>query len=275
MESTRPSVLFIHGLWLHASSWQPWQEYFERAGYYTLAPGWPNEPPTVEEARRHPEFVAGQTLNQVAAHYAGIIQGLSSPPVVIGHSFGGLVALKLLDHGLTAATVAIDPAPIKGVWQLPLRQLRAAWPVLSRPRNRHRAVSLNRSQFRFDFANRLTEEESNALYERWSIPSPGRPLWQAALANLSPMAETKVDTRQSRAPLLLMAGQYDNTVPASTTRAMHRLYERAGSQNTSFMEWPDRGHALVIDDGWRELADYVLEWLRVDLASVADELADV
>jgi len=266
MAATRPSVVFIHGLWLHASSWQRWQEYFERAGYHTLAPGWPNEPATVLEARQHPEFVAGLTLNQVAAHYAGIIAELSSPPVVIGHSFGGLVALKLLDHGLTAATIAIDPAPVKGVWRLPLKQLRAAWPVLSRPRTRHRAVSLNRQQFRFDFGNRLTEAESRALYERWTIPSPGRPVWQAALANLNPLAESKVDTRRQRAPLLLMAGEYDNTVPASTTRSVHREYERSTASQTDFMEWPGRGHALIIDESWQELADYALEWLRADLA---------
>ena len=228
-----------------------------------LAPGWPNEPETVLAARQHPEYVAGQTINQVSAHYAGIIAQLSSPPAVIGHSFGGLVALKLLDRDLTSAAIAIDPAPIKGVWRLPLKQLHAAWPVLSRPRTRHRAVSLNHEQFRFGFGNRLPGAVSDELFERYAIPSPGRPLWQAAMANLNPAAQSKVDTHKRRAPLLLMAGGYDNTVPASTIRAVRRLYGRSPSP-TSFMEWPERGHSMVLDDGWRDIADYALEWLRAD-----------
>jgi pimeloyl-ACP methyl ester carboxylesterase len=272
--ATKPAIVFIHGLWLHTSSWQPWQEFFQSAGYETLAPGWPNEPNTVLSARQHPEFVAEMTLNKVAAHYAGIIAGLPVPPVIIGHSFGGLVALKLLDHDLAAAVVAIDPAPIKGVWRLPLRQLHAAWPVLSRPRNRHRAVSLNRRQFRFDFANRLPLEKSNQLYERYAIPSPGRLLWQAALANLNPAAQSKVDTKKRRAPLLLMAGEHDNTVPPSTTAAMRRLYDHSPS-TTSFREWPDRGHALVVDDGWKDLADYILSWLQADAAAEDDCVSEV
>jgi pimeloyl-ACP methyl ester carboxylesterase len=263
MVATRPTVLFIHGLWLHASSWQPWQECFERAGYQALAPGWPNEPATVLEARQHPEYVAGLGLNQVAAHYAGIIAGLPAPPVVIGHSFGGLVALMLLDHGLVSAAVAIDPAPVKGVWRLPPRQVHAAWPALSRPRTRHRAVSLNRRQFRFGFGNQLSAAQSDALFERYAIPSPGRPVWQAALANVNPGAQSKVDTRKRRAPLLLMAGQYDNTVPPSTTRALRRAYSRSPSP-TDYIEWPGRGHSLVADEGWQDLAEYVVSWLSSD-----------
>lgn len=258
---TRLPVLFIHGLWLHPDSWQPWQDRFAVAGYDTLAPGWPGVAATVAETRAHPERLADVTINQAAEHYAGIIAGLPVRPVVIGHSFGGLLALKLLDHQLAAAVVAIDPVPIQGVLRLPPRQLRATWPALGRPWRRHQALSLSPGQFTYAFANRLTGVESADLYRTAVIPAPTRPFWQAAVANWMLRAETKVDVRQPGQPLLLMAGGQDHAVPASTTRALWRRYRRPMSA-TDLKQWPDRGHSLVIDDGWSELADYTLEWLR-------------
>ncbi len=260
-QRTKTPVVFIHGLWLHASSWRPWVEYFNAAGYQATAPGWPDFPSTVEETRKHPEFMLDQTIDQVVDHYTKIVRKLPQQPVVIGHSFGGLVAQRLLDRRLVAAVVAIDPAPIKGVRALPFTQFKAAWPVLSHPGAVHKAVILNSKQFRYGFANQLDDGEAKVLYRTWSIPAPARPLWQAALAAFTRHAQTKVDTTKKHPPLLLMSGQQDHTVPPETTRDVHALYRDSASV-TDLKEWPDRGHSLVIDSGWKELADYALKWLR-------------
>src|SRR5689334_8897618 len=190
---TRP-VVFIHGLWLHATSWQPWVELFSASGYQPTAPGWPQEAPTVAEAREHPEAVANLSIDEVTDHYAAIIEGLDQPPVLIGHSFGGLFAEKLLGQGHGAAAVAIDPAQIKGVLPLPLAQLRAGLPALGNPANLHRSVSLTQKEFRYGFGNAVSEEESDELFDRWTIPSPARPLFQAAAANFVMHSQAKVDT---------------------------------------------------------------------------------
>src|SRR5919197_813864 len=184
MTTSRP-VVFIHGLWLHATSWRPWVDLFDAAGYSAIAPGWPREPDTVQAARDHPEAVADITIDEATDHYAAIIAGLDTSPVIIGHSFGGLIAEKLLGEGIGAAAVAIDPAQIKGVLPLPLSQLRSGLPALGNPANLHRAVSLTEPEFRFGFGNALTQEESRELFERWTIPSPARPLFQAAAANFA------------------------------------------------------------------------------------------
>ena len=258
---TNLPVVFIHGLWLHASSWKPWQELFRDAGYDPIAPGWPHEPDTVAEARAHPEHVANIGINDTVGHYADIIDGLETPPVVIGHSFGGLIAEKLLGQDLAAAAVAIDPAQIKGVLPLPLAQLRAGFPALGNPTNRHRAVSLTAKQFRFGFGNALTPEESDELYERWTIPSPARPLFQAAGANFSMHSEAKVDTdNSSRGPLLLISGLEDHTVPDVVTRSTLKQY-RSSTAITELRQFEGRGHSLTIDRGWRDVAEAVLGWL--------------
>lgn len=254
-------MIFIHGLWLHASSWGPWVRYFKRAGYAARAVGWPDVPSTVVEARLYPEFMEDTTINQVVDHYAAIIRRLSTRPVVIGHALGGLVAQKLLDRRLVAAAVAIGPAPIKGVQLLPFTQLHAALPVLGNPFSLHTAVSLRPKQFRYSFANQLSEDEAAKLYETWTIPAPAMPVWQVALANFKRHAQTAVNTRKRHAPLLLMAGQCDHTVPPETIRLVRRMYAASPSR-TDLKEWPGRGHSLVIDHGWQELADYTLEWLR-------------
>ncbi|MEU4236041.1 alpha/beta fold hydrolase [Actinoplanes sp. NPDC026619] len=258
---TDPPVLFVHGLWLHASSWQAWSELFAARGFAPLAPGWPGEPGTVEAARRAPQAVAGLGIDDVTEHYARIIAGLPAAPVVIGHSFGGLITQKLLARGLARAGVAIDPAPIKGVKPLPFAQLRSGFPVLSNPANRRRAVSLSPTQFRYAFGNALDERESGDLFTRWTIPSPGRPLFEAAFANFTKNSPAAVDTANTaRGPLLLISGQQDHTVPDVVTRATYKLYGDAAAV-TDLKQFPDRGHSLTIDSGWRAVANYVLEWL--------------
>jgi non-heme chloroperoxidase len=261
LEHAGTPVVFVHGLWLHADSWGPWAERFRAAGYVPDAPGWPGDMPTIEETRKQPQVVAGYGIAAVVDHYVKVIGGLSTKPVVIGHSFGGLIAQRLLGDGHAAAAVGIDAAPIKGVLFLPPSALRVASVALRNPLNRKRAVSLSRDQFRYGFGNELTPQESDALYERWAIPSPGKPLFEAAAANLSLNSPAKVNTSNAmRGPLLLTAGGRDHTVPASITRQTQRLYRKSPAV-TEVREFPDRGHSLCIDSGWQEVADTVLEWL--------------
>lgn len=255
-------VLFIHGLWLHATSWTAWSELFQDAGYQTSAPGWPGEPDTVEEARANPDSVADHGIDDVVAHYAKIIESLPAKPILIGHSFGGMIAQKLLGQDLAVAAVAVDAAQIKGVLPLPLSSLRVTFPVFKNVANRHRAVSLTAEQFRYGFGNAVTEQESNDLYERWAIPSPGKPLFEAAAANFDPHSPAKVDTdNEMRGPLLLITGGRDHTVPEAVTRATLKQY-RHSEAVTDILEFADRAHSLTIDHGWREVADASLSWLK-------------
>jgi pimeloyl-ACP methyl ester carboxylesterase len=261
MSASPTPVVFVHGLWLHATSWNPWLDLFRDAGYDPIAPGWPNEPATVEEARSAPDMVANTSIDDAVAHFTKVIDGLDAAPIVIGHSFGGLVAEKLLGQGIGLAAVAIDPAQIKGVLALPLAQLRSALPALGNPANLHRSVSLTREQFRFGFGNALSPEESDALFDRWVIPAPARPLFQAAAANLLPHSQAAVDTaNDSRGPLLLISGTSDHTVPDVTTRSTLKQY-RHSSAVTELRQF-ERGHSLTVDSGWPEIAGSILEWLR-------------
>ena len=261
MSELRTPVVFVHGLWLHASSWQPWVELFTERGYDPVAPGWPDEPDTVQDARNEPDRMADKGIDEVTEHYAKIIQGLPSRPVLVGHSFGGLIVEKLLglDHG--AGGIAIDAAQIKGVLPLPLSSLHGALPVFKNPANRHRAVSLTAEQFRFSFGNAIDPDESDALYEKWTVPAPGRPLFEAAAANFSLHSPAKVNTdNEDRGPLLLVMGGRDHTVPEVITKSTHKKYKHSAAV-TDVIEFADRGHSLTIDNGWREVAEACLSWM--------------
>jgi pimeloyl-ACP methyl ester carboxylesterase len=262
MAEARKPVVFVHGLWLHASSWGDWVQLFRENGYEASAPGWPGDSDTVEETRANPDRVAGVGIDAVVDHYAQAIGALEEKPIAIGHSFGGLVVQRLLTQGLASAGVAIDPAPIKGVLALPPSSLKVGSVVLRSPSNKHKAVSLTREQFRYGFGNAVSEQESSDLYDRWTIPSPGLPLFESAFAAFSPHSPAKVDTRSStRGPLLVTAGGMDHTIPPAISRSTVKLY-RHSSAVTDHREFPDRGHSLTIDSGWRDVADAVLHWLK-------------
>jgi non-heme chloroperoxidase len=262
VDAQRTHVVFVHGLWLHADSWNAWVDAFSQAGYAASAVGWPGDGATVAETRAAADRVAGHGLAEVVAHHASEIAKLDQKPIVIGHSFGGLIAQRLLSDGAASAAIAIDPAPAKGVLLLPLSALRVASIALRNPANRNRAVSLTKEQFRYGFGNALSAQESDELWERWTVPSPGKPLFEAALANLAPRSPAAVDRKSAtRGPLLITAGGKDRTVPATVSRQTQKLY-RGSSAVTDLRSFPDRGHSLTIDSGWRELAEYALGWLH-------------
>jgi non-heme chloroperoxidase len=255
-------VVFVHGLWLLPSSWDRWSTVFEEAGYVALTPGWPDDPETVAQANADPKVFADKGIRQVADHVDAVIRGLEKKPAVIGHSFGGLLAQILAGRGLSAATVAIDPAPFQGVLPLPISALKSASPVLRNPLNRGRAVPLTYDQFRFGFANAVSDEEAKRLYETYAVPAPGKPLFQAATANFNPWTEAKVDsTNPERGPLLLISGEKDNTVPWAITNASYKRQVRNPGV-TEIVEIKGVGHALVIDDGWRAVADTALAFVK-------------
>jgi pimeloyl-ACP methyl ester carboxylesterase len=255
-------VVFIHGLWLLPSSWDRWATLFEEAGYAPLTPGWPDDPETVEEANAHPEVFAGKTVGQVADHFAEVIGKLSKQPAVIGHSFGGLLAQIIAGRGLAAASVAISPAPFRGVLPLPISALKSSAPVLGNPANRNRAVPLTYEQFRFAFANAVSEDEAKQLYDTFAVPAPGAPLFQAATANLNPWTEAKVNSKNpDRGPLLIISGEKDHTVPWAIANASYKKQQRNAGV-TEITEIAGRGHALTIDSGWREVADTALAFVK-------------
>ena len=261
-KSTKNPVVFVHGLWLHADSWKPWIEFFREHGYEAIAASWPGDSETTEATRRKPDAVAGYGVTEIANHIAGQIKALKQKPILIGHSFGGLLVQNLLGRDLAAATVAIDPAPIKGVPELPLSTLKSSFPVLGNPFNFNRAVSLTEPQFRFGFTNAIPEQEAKELYAKYAMPAPGRPLFQAATATFNPNSATKVNvTNGTRGPLLLITGLADNIVPPVLVKSTLRAYSKSTAV-TEIKEFPGRGHSLTIDSGWRELADYILGWLN-------------
>ncbi len=255
-------VVFVHGLWLLPSSWDRWATVFEEAGYVAVLPSWPDDPRTVDEANATPEVFANKTVGQVTDHFDAVIRKLKRKPAIIGHSFGGLLVQILAGRGLSAATVAIDPAPFRGVLPLPLSALKSAWPVLGNPANRHRAIPLTFEQFRFGFANAVSEEEARELYKTFAVPASGAPLFQAATANLNPWTEAKVDIKNpERGPLLITSGEKDNTAPWAIANASFKR-QRLNSGVTEIIEIPNRGHALTVDSGWREVADISLAFIR-------------
>src|SRR6058998_4056388 len=258
----RTPVVFVHGLWLLPSSWDRWAALFDEAGYSAVTPGWPDDPETVEEAKAHPETFAHKMVGQVADHFAGVIGQLKKKPAVVGHSFGGLITQMLAGRGLAAASVAIDPAPFRGVLPLPLSSLKSASPVLGNPLNRNRAIPLTYEQFRYAFANAVSEDEAQELYRQFAVPASGVPLFQAAAANLNPWTEAKVDTKNpDRGPLLIISGEKDHTVPWAIANASYKRQKR-NEGVTEIVEMPNRGHALTIDSGWREVADRALAFVK-------------
>ncbi|MFI6405575.1 alpha/beta hydrolase [Streptomyces sp. NPDC050548] len=258
----RTPVVFVHGLWLLPSSWDRWTAHFEQAGYAPVSLSWPDDPETVAEANAHPEVMAGKTVGQVADHLAQLIGTLTRKPAIVGHSFGGLLTQILAGRGLSAVSVAIDPAPFRGVLPLPVSALRSSAPVLSNPANRNRAVPLTYDQFRYGFANAVSEEEARELYETFAVPAPGAPLFQAATANLNPWTEAKVDTdNPDRGPLLIISGEKDHTVPWSIANASFKKQQH-NKGVTEITEIKGRGHALTIDSGWQEVADTALSFVR-------------
>ncbi len=261
-DPSRPigTIVLIHGLWLTPRGWEHWVDRYSKLGYEVLAPAWPGMEVEVEELRRDPSVMDRLGVTEVADHYEEIIRGLAGPPIIIGHSFGGLVTQILLDRGLGAAGVALHPAPVKGVLRLPLSTLKSSFPVLNNPLNRNRTVALTPEQFHYGFTNTVSDEESKDLYDRYHVPAPGRPLFQAATANLNPGAATKVNLRNNdRAPLLLVSGSEDNTVPVSLVRETLMRYHRSTAV-TEYKNYPGRPHFTMGVPGWEDVADQSLEW---------------
>ncbi|MFL5873050.1 MAG: alpha/beta hydrolase [Solirubrobacterales bacterium] len=255
-------IVFIHGLWLLPSSWNRWAEVFEEAGYAPLTPTWPDDPRTVEEARANPDVFAKKTLGMIADHTAEVIAGLDKKPAVLGHSTGGLLAQMIADRGLSAATVAIDPGPFRGVLPLPLSALRSAKPVLQNPLNRGRAVTLTLDQFKYGWANALDDAEAARLYETFHVAAPGVALMQMANANLNPFTEAKLDPKSpDRGPLLIIDGEKDHTVPWAIANASYKK-QKHNQAVTEIEKVPDRGHSLTIDSGWREVCDRALAFVK-------------
>ncbi|HEX7020426.1 MAG TPA: alpha/beta hydrolase [Gemmatimonadaceae bacterium] len=260
--TTATPVVFVHGLWLLPSSWDRWVSFFEEAGYVAVTPGWPDDPETVAEAREHPEELAGKGITDIANYEEAIIRRLTRKPVIIGHSFGGLLTEILAGRGLAAASVAISPAPFRGVLPLPFAALRTASVGLRNPANWNRAVPLTYDQFRYSFANAVGEDEAKELYLGYSVPGAGEPLFQAASANLNPWSEAQVDSlNPERGPTLIISADSDQTVPWAIANASYKR-ERRNEGVTEIVKMPHRGHSLTIDAGWREVAEKALEFVK-------------
>ena len=260
--TTRTPVVFVHGLWLLPSSWDRWASLFEDAGYIAIKAGWPDDPQTAEDASTHPEVFARKSIGQIAGHVQELIHRLERKPAIIGHSFGGLLTQILAGRGLAAVSVAIDPAPFRGVLPLPISALRASSPVIGNPANYNRAVPLTYEQFRYGFANAVSEPEAKELYDTFAVPGSGVPIFQAATANLNPWTEAKVDTKNpERGPLLIISGEKDHTVPHAIAHAAYTKQAR-NEGVTEFAEIENRGHALIIDSGWHDVADTALNFVR-------------
>ena len=259
-QASAPPIVLVHGLWLTPRSWEGWKERFESRGHRVLAPSWPRMEGDVEDLRRDPSPMNGLGITEITDHYAEIVRGLDRSPIVMGHSFGGLITELLLDRGLGVAGVALSPAPVKGVLRLPPATLRSAFPVLGNPANRKRTVELTPKQFHYGFTNTMTDQEAKAAYDRYQVPGPGRPIFQAAFANFAPHAANKADFRKDdRAPLLIIGNGEDHTVPASVSK---EAAKRLGKSKAvvDYKEFPDRPHFTAGAPGWEDVADYALEW---------------
>lgn len=254
------SIVLIHGLWMTALCWENWIKRYTAEGCHVVAKSWPGMDIDINKLRRDPSPIASLGITEIVAHYENIIRELDSPPIIIGHSFGGLIAQILLDRGLGSAGVAVAPAPVKGILFLPLSTLKVSFPALNNPANNHRAMPLTPEQFHYAFTNNLSEQESLAVYNRYAVPGPDHVLFQAAFANFNPHAATAVDFQNDqRAPLLLISGGKDHVSPASVVEANFRLYRRSRAI-TEYREFPERTHYTLGQPGWEDVADYALSW---------------
>ena len=260
-ESGKQPVVFVHGLWLLSSSWDRWRRLFEAAGYATVAPGWPDDPETITEARDNPDVFAHKMVGAVTDHYLEAAGKLGTTPAIVGHSFGGLIVQKMAGEGASVATVSIDPAPGRGVLPLPASALKAGSPVLGNPANSRRAVTLTLEEFQYGWTNALDEAESKALYDEFHVAASGVPIFQAAAANLNPFSETKVKYKaEDRGPILIVSGEVDHTVPHAIAHAAYKKHSK-NDAITEFVEMPNRGHSLTIDHGWQEVAQTSLDFI--------------
>jgi alpha-beta hydrolase superfamily lysophospholipase len=265
MSTEKHTIVLIHGLWVTPRSWEPFRDYYAQRGHSVLAPPWPRIDGEVEDVRRDPSALNGLGVTEIVDHYDQLIRRLDRPPIIMGHSFGGLCVQMLLDRGLGAAGVVIDSAAPKGVLRLPLSQIRALSPVLLNPANRKRTVALTLEQFRYGFANVMSDDEVRDAYERYAIPTPGRPVFQAGLASLNPKAATKVNYRNdTRAPLLLISGAEDHTVPTSVIKSNYRKYRRSRAV-TALRVFPGRSHLILLQAGWQEVAEHALAWSESEI----------
>ncbi len=260
--TTATSVVFVHGLWLLPSSWEPWAALFEQAGYVAVMPAYPDDPDTVGEARANPDVLARKTLRQIADHTTEVITALDKKPAIIGHSTGGLLAQMLAGRGLSAATVAIDPGVFRGVLPLPASVLKGVGPFLANPLTRGRAITLTFDQFKYGWANALDEKEAKELYDTFHVAGSGISLMQMGNANLNPWTEAKVNTKNpDRGPLLIIEGEKDHTVAPAIAKAAYKR-QRRNPAVTEIVKIPNRGHSLTIDHGWREVAEIALTFVK-------------
>jgi pimeloyl-ACP methyl ester carboxylesterase len=254
------TIVLINGLWMTALCWEHWVKRYTEQGFKVIAKSWPGMDGDIDALRSDPSAIAKLGIIEVVDYYDGIIRGLGQPPIIIGHSFGGLMTQILLDRGLGAAGVAIAPAPVKGIILLPFSTLKVSFAALSNPSNNHRAVPLTPEQFHYAFTNNMSESESLAVYERYAVPGPDHILFQAAFANFNPHAATAVDfNNDNRAPLLLISGGEDHVSPASVVEANFKLY-RDSSSITDYETFPERTHYTLGQNGWEAIADYALAW---------------
>lgn len=257
---TKDMIVLIHGLWMTPLSWEHWVARYQGQGYQVLAPAWPGMDGDIAALRQDTSAIDHLGVAEIVAHYDGIIRQLDRPPIIMGHSFGGLITQLLLARDLGAAGVAIDSAPVKGVLNLPLSALRSSLPALKNPANTHKSVALTPEEFHYAFTNTLTAAESRAVYERYAVPGPGRVLFQAALANFTPHAVTAIDfAHEHRAPLLIIAGGADHVSPPSVNQATAKLQHESRAR-TDYHEFPGRSHFILGQAGWEEVADYALAW---------------
>jgi pimeloyl-ACP methyl ester carboxylesterase len=263
----KPSIVLIHGLWMTPRSWEHWVPYLEDRGHAVHTPTYPGLEVEVEALRKDPSPIASLTISQVADHVAGIVSSLNEPPILIGHSFGGTLVQLLLARGLGVAGVAIDSAPTEGVRTVPLSQIRATFPVLNNPANRHRAIGFTPEQFHYAFTNTMSEDASRKVYDRYHIAAPGGIVWAGVLANFTPgHQEAWVDYAAERAPLLFIAGGEDHIMPPAVNRSNAEKYAKSPAV-TDYHEFPGRDHFTCGGDGWEAVADYALAWVTA-LASV-------